>query len=361
VAESRSSRPPAAKRTAAGSKSGKPEVATRAEHEDAGDGALESELGATIATVREMAAAEAAERTPRAVGDAAAESNVTDELSGGGVAFGEFVKSVGLSVAAAQAELDKTLRETAKQLSETKIDVIAVFEQQIKDDDGTMDKGNIHMQELPLINYLMPTAYHWSRVYLEADMNVQEFNSRAGFNIQQRAFSASANVSGSVGLFGAGFSGSAGTSFSTSNTGVDASTSTDTAAGKLHMEATLEPRSDIELPRPFVLQKGPRLEVLVGARTEVHQDGDPTKPVTAQKVTLTAVLKTSKGEAHANKNLAISISNPTLNYTSSGKTDNSGEMTIELTRKVLPDQDKPVEAAVRVSFGLVTATAGVAI
>jgi hypothetical protein len=36
-------------------------------------------------------------------------------------------------------------------------------------------------------------------------------------------------------------------------------------------------------------------------------------------------------------------------------------MTIELTRKVLPDQDKPVEAAVRVSFGLVTATVGVAI
>ena len=150
-------------------------------------------IGKAMEDVRGLAA-DAATLGPVGVGEAAAESNVTDELSGGGVAFGEFAKSVGLAVAAAQAALDKTLVETAKALSETEINTVAIFEQQIKDDDGTMDKGVVHIQKLPLTNYLMPTAYQWSRVYLEADMNVQEFNSRSGFNIQQKHFSADTRV-----------------------------------------------------------------------------------------------------------------------------------------------------------------------
>jgi hypothetical protein len=329
----------------------------------AGDGGriMAAELDRTIdATLR--LGAEAGLESPRSVGETAADSNVTDELTGGGVAFGEFVKSVGLAVASAQSELDKTLRETAKQLSETQIDVIAVFEQQIKDEDGSMDKGHVHLQKLPLISYLMPTAYHWQRVYLEADMNVQEFNARSGISIQQRSFAAGASASGGFNAFGGGFNASAFANYSNNSTGVDSSYSQDVAAGKLHMEATLEPRSDIELPRPFVLQKGPQLEVQVGSRTEVHEDGDPTKPVLAQKVALLAVLKTTDGSPNSGKNLTVSISDPTLNYTSPGKTDANGEMKIELTRKVLtPAEDKPVQALVRVSFGLVTRTTGVVI
>ena len=230
------------------------------------------------------------------------------------------MKSVGLAVAAAQAELDKTLVTTAKALSETSINTVAVFEQQIKDDDGTMDKGVVHIQSLPLTNYLMPTAYQWSRVYLEADMNVQEFNSRSGFNIQQKAFSADARISGQAGILGTSASGTAGMSYSNTGTNVDASYGQDVAAGKLHMEATLEPRPDVQLPRPFVLQKGPRMQLLVGAKVELHEGNDPTKPVVGQKVSLTCVLqKTDGSPMDADKPLAVNISEPTLNYTSSGK------------------------------------------
>ena len=87
---------------------------------------------------------------PAGPGQTAAESDVTDELCGGGVAFGEFVKSVGLAVAAAQAELDKTLATPPRRCRRPQINTIAVFEQHIKDDDGTMDKGEVHMQKLPL-------------------------------------------------------------------------------------------------------------------------------------------------------------------------------------------------------------------
>ncbi|MGW0196576.1 hypothetical protein [Nonomuraea sp. NPDC003201] len=325
-------------------------------------GATPAEVAATMETIRDLGVAEAAAERPLSVGESAADSNVADELAGNGVAFGEFVKSVGLAVAAAQSELDKNLRETAKALSETQIDVIAVFEQQIKDDDGLMDVGEIHMQKLPLINYLMPTAYQWSRVYLEADANVQEFNSRSGINVQQRAFRAGGSVSGGFGIFGGGMNASASTSYSNTSSGVDASYSQDVAAGKLHMEATLEPRGDVQLPRPFVLQKGPRLELQVGARVDVHQDGDETKPVIAHKATVTALLRKTDGNPHGERNLSVNLSEPTLNYTSTGKTNAQGEMSIEITRKVVtPGQDQPMQAVLRVSFGLVTQSAGITV
>jgi len=273
------------------------------------------------------------------------------------------VKSVGLAVAAAQAELDATLVKTAKALSETEINTVAVFEQQIKDDDGLMDRGNVHIQKLPLINYLMPTAYAWERVYLEADMNVQEFNSRSGFNIQQKRFSADARLSGNYGLLGFGVSGSAGMSYSNTSTGVDASLSNDTAAGKIHMEATLAPRGDVQLPKPFVLQKGPRLQLQVGSRTPIYTENDSTKPVIGQKVVLNAVLtKTDGSPMDKDKPLSINISDSSLNYEASGKTDASGSMTLTITRSGASyDPTTPVQALVRVSFGLVTQSVGISL
>jgi hypothetical protein len=311
--------------------------------------------------ISEMAVADGAATSD--VGAPATESAVTDELSGGGVAFGEFVKSVGLAVAAAQAELDKTLVATAKALSETSINTVAVFEQQIKDDDGTMDKGVVHIQSLPLTNYLMPTAYQWSRVYLEADMNVQEFNSRSGFNIQQKATTADARISGQANMFGGSVSGTAGMSYSNRSTNVDAAFGQDVAAGKLHMEATLEPRPDVQLPRPFVLQKGPRMQLLVGAKVPIHEGNDPTKPVIGQKVSLSCVLqKTDGSPMEADKPLAVNISESSLNYTSSGKTDAQGKMNIEITRSGASyDPANPVRAIVRVSFGLVSQSVGIVV
>jgi hypothetical protein len=299
---------------------------------------------------------------PARVGEVAGSSDVTDELTGGGVAFGEFVKSVGLAVAAAQEELDKTLRETAKALSETQIDVIAVFEQVTNDDDGSMAEGIVHNQKLPLINYIMPTAYHWSRVYLESDMKVQEFNSRNGFDIQQKSFNAGASVSGTFGPLGGKVTAAGGFSVGSSSTNLDVSNSTDTAAGSLHMEATLEPRTDIQLPQPFILQKGPTIDLQVGAKVELKADTNDPNKVTGYQVAMTAVLRKTDGSPNGTKSLATVISDPTLIYTSDGKTDANGEMKITVTRRVLdPATDVPIQALVRVTFGLVTQTAGIAL
>jgi hypothetical protein len=319
---------------------------------------------ATIEKVAEVGL-QAGANGPLGVGETAADSAVSDELTGNGVAFGEMVKSVGLAVAAAQSALDKTLVDTAKALSETEIQTVAVYEQQINDADGTMQKGNVQLQKLPLTNFIPLTPYAWTRVYLEADANVQEFNSRTGFNIQQRSASAGTSFSANAGLFGLGGSAKGAASFGTSSTGVDSSLSTDLAAGKLHMEATLEPRTDIEVPQPFIVQKGPRMQLLVGARESLHEDNDATKPVTGTKVVLTAVLqKTDGSPMEAGKPLSVNISDTTVQYdmTPSGQTDANGKMTITVKREGAAfDPTTSLGAVVRVSFGLVTASAGIAL
>jgi hypothetical protein len=290
-------------------------------------------------------------------------TDITDQLEKGGPAFGSFVKSIGLAVAEAQAKLDETLVKTAKALSETQIDVIAVFEQQINDDTGQMEKGIPHIQKLPLVNYLMPTAYQWSRVHLEADMDVSEFSAANGINIQSRSNHFSAGASGSYSLFGGfGARGYVGYGSSSSSVDVGTQTANSSSAGELHMEATLEPRGDIKLPQPFVTQKGPRLKVTVDSVTPIEEsvagaNGAPaTKKRVGTKATLTAILEKSTGGPNSGKQLEISVSEPTITYEmkgDAGKTDGDGKMTITLERKGAAYVDgEPVQTLVRVWFGL---------
>jgi hypothetical protein len=288
---------------------------------------------------------------------AADPSDITDELEKGGPAFGSFVSAVGLAVAESQAKLDATLAATAEALSKQEINVIAVYEQQIKDDDGQMDKGNIQMQKLPLINFLMPTAYQWSRVYLEADMKVQEFNAKSGFNIQQKAEQGGfyGGLSFGAGGFGASIGGGYSNSFSTA-TGEN-TFGTDTAVGSIHMEATLEPRGDIRVPQPFVLQKGPRLQLSASGASDIS-DGATPPNVIGRQVTLTATLLKANGDANSGKALAVRLDQPTVNFSTNpldSTTDSTGKLQIILKREGAAFQvGTTVQVQVRVWFGLVS-------
>lgn len=303
-----------------------------------------------------------AELGPLGIGEAATTSDVSSRLDSGGVAFGDFAKSVGLAVAEAQTALDKNMRETAQALSDTKINTVAVFEQVINDEDGSMAEGKVHVQELPLTNYVMPTVYQWSRVYLQADMNVQDFNARSGFNIQQSSMNVGANFQANAGTFGWGASGGASFNYGKSSTGVDTSASTSMAAGTLHMEATLEPRHDIELPKPYIITKGPKLALHVSGRTPLTETkGDPAvTTTTGQQVKIKAVLTTQKEGLNKAKALDVAISDPGLTYSLSnnGVTDDTGTIEITITRggNGIPyDATKPpADATVRVAFGLVS-------
>ncbi|HYP54107.1 MAG TPA: hypothetical protein VEQ42_11235 [Pyrinomonadaceae bacterium] len=294
------------------------------------------------------------------------ESNITDEVKDIGPAFGNFVESVGMAVAKAQAELDKTLRETAKMLSEQTIDVIAVWEQQLSDATGEMEQGFAKKEKMPLVAYVMPTAYHWSRVYLEADMKVSEFNADHGFNIQQKSSHFNANARAGYSMFG-GFSGGGSVGYGSSNneTNVHSSASIDTAAGNVHMEATLEPRGDIQLPRPYVVQKGPRLKVYIQdvKPIETADPNDATKKIiTGREATLVVELKKANGDPNSGKNLEFRVDQPLVTFSTPNgtKTNTEGEVTITLRREGAAfDPAKPMPVGVRVWFGLVSELLGV--
>ena len=292
------------------------------------------------------------------------EASITKEAAAGGPAFGDFIKSVGLGAAAAQKELDQDLVDTAKKLSETNIEVIAVFEQ-VLDDDGQLKEGIPHNAKLPLINYLMPTAYQWTRIFLTADMQVSTFSSESGFNIKSHSDNFSAGVSGSAGMFGGSISGHVEGGFTNTAVGVGSALSQSTAAGQMHMEATLEPRADVRLPRPFIIQKGPRLKLTMAGRSDITQAGataaDPVK-VVGHRLPLTAHLTKADGTtANAGKMLDIRVSEPLIDWAvASQSTDAGGDVVITLTRQgAAYDPTKVLAAIVTVSFGLVTETIGV--
>jgi hypothetical protein len=298
---------------------------------------------------------------------AAGESDITNELEKGGPAFGSFVGAVGTSIADAQAKLDKTFIETAQALSNETVKVVSVFEQVI-DDDGNLTEGKIHESELPLVNFITPTAYKWSRVYLTADMQVSEFSAESGMNIQSRSTSFNVGARAGYGLF-SGFNAGGSTNFATSSFGQEltASAQTDSAAGQLHMEATLEPRDDIRPPQPYILQKGPTLKLLIEKIEDiagpVPSGGGPT-PVVGRKATIRAELRTQNGGPNTDKSIDTVLSESGLAVTSTGATDAKGDTTLTIERRN-PANDgtpgAPIAFMVRAQFGLISDSLGLSL
>lgn len=310
---------------------------------------------------------------PAATGDIsddpvrAAQASVVDELAKGGPAFGAFLRSVGLAVAETQAALDKTLVETSKALSEAKVQTVAMFTQELKED-GTFDKATPITEELPLIAFVQPTAYQFTQVHLTADMEASEFNTANGFNIKKDSTDFNFNAQGSYSMFG-GFGGSAGTDLTikSDETKERKSSSERKAAGKLHMEATLEPRPAFALPQPFVVQKGPKIQLMVTDRKELDKDGNETtdpKLVTQRTVTAVATLLDKDGKAVATRALDVACDSTAISLAvaDGGKTTTDGTLTITLKRTGLTaDTIAPVNAVLRVSMNLVNASVPVSV
>ncbi|MGC4064849.1 MAG: hypothetical protein QM784_09425 [Polyangiaceae bacterium] len=264
----------------------------------------------------------------------ASEADITDELEKGGPALGAFLKATGLAVADSQKALDETFRETAKMLSETQIDVIAIFEQ-VVDDEGQLKEGIPKKQKLPLVNYVMPVGYAFRRVYLEADMKVQEFNAANGMNLRGKVTSLAANANFKAGMFGASGGASMSVGHSSYEQEASASVSTDTAAGSLHLEATLEPRQDVTLPAPIIIQKGPKLAIRLLSRTDIQTNNNGVLgPVTGRQAIFEILLKKTDGSANGSKEVNVTISDPMVSMTGLGPTDAGGKISITLKEGV---------------------------
>lgn len=288
-----------------------------------------------------------------------AQASVTGEIAEAGPAFGTLLEKVGMAVATTQRELDKSMVETARQLSETRVNVPVIFEQRV-DDNGDPMKGEIHMQELPVISIVTPTALQFTQVHLTADMDVERFTNETGITVKRDHTGFHANAKASYGLIGGfGASGSASTSVTRDRTDLNTAVANTRAAGKLHMEATIEPRT-IELPRPFIVQNGPRLNLSLSQREDLDATGQPATDaasIVARRVTITAFLVSTAGEALKQKELKVSCDGAFAFTTTPTKTDDEGKMTIVVTRTgITPEKAGLMETTVRASMGLVTAS-----
>lgn len=325
--------------------------------------------GDAIATIAGLAATTLAATADAGDSDAvrAAEANIADDLERGGPAFGSFLRSVGLAVADGQAAMDKTLVATSTALAGAQVEVVALFTQELKED-GTMETATPLTMKLPLIQFLHPTAYQFTQVHLTADMEVSEFNTANGLNIKKKSTDFNVNAKLDYSLLG-GFSGGGGFNLDikSSEDSERKSSSERKAAGRLHMEATIEPRPDFALPQPFLVQKGPKLRLVIGDRRELDAAGQPTtdpKLVVRREVDVTATLTAKAGGPAAGKALEAQCDSASvsLNIPNGGVTSSTGELKITLVRSgMTADTSTPAIANLRVSMNLVNATVPVSI
>lgn len=286
-------------------------------------------------------------------------ANVTDEIGEAGPAFGTFLGKVGMAVADTQKALDLSMAEVAERLSEKTVKVAAVFEQ-VVNDDGTLGSGEVHMQEVPLVTLVTPTSLQFTQVHISADMEVSEFTNAKGLTIKKNHTDFNANARAKYSMLG-GFGASGSTAFNTSSDGYsqDTSDASDKAAGKLHMEATIEPRT-IALPTPFVVQKGPRLSLMLKDRQDLNAgnaaETDPTK-ITTRKVTITAQLVGKDGKPLQGQ-LSVNCDGGYPFTLSDTKTDaTTGQLSVTVTRGgITPDTVGLKDTTLRASMGLVTAS-----
>jgi hypothetical protein len=287
-----------------------------------------------------------------------------DELEKGGPALGSFVRAVGLAVADAQTKLDETFVKTAQALSNQKVNVVAVFEQEI-DDNGQMTAGKAHVQELPSSYFLPVPSHQFSRVHMQAEMKVSEFNSANGMNIKGGSSSFKLGAKASVGMTQP-WNASAEVGFSTNsyNQAVNTSASRDEAAGSLQLDATIEARQEIFLPKPLLVQKGPRLKVTAGARKELkNTEGKPI----GREIEVFLELRNKGNNPLTGKRIEYKIGQSLLNYevspkdgltASAGNGDGvpEGGLKLVLRREGAAfDPAKPPEpVAINVWFGLVS-------
>jgi hypothetical protein len=272
-------------------------------------------------------------------------SDVPDDIAGGGVAFADFVRSVGRAVAEGQADLDATLQKSTTELAGTKVSSVAVVEQWRDDETGLPTTSDIHVEQVPLLDLVKPPAYQWSTVRLEAEMEVERFTSADGFEIRPRS------VGGGGGL-----------PVDAAGTQARASVSQTREAGRLRLEATLAPRSELELPRPFVLQRGPRLTVELTALQPVMAEGQPGGPPVGRRALITATLVRHDDSPNAAKQLHVRVDAPGTATVMPPLTDLRGRTVITVTRAGPAfDEDQPRAVAVEVSFGLVVETIEIAL
>ena len=290
----------------------------------------------------------------------ALEADVSGELAGLAPTFGDVLMSIGSGVATSQDALDKGLVETAKALSNAKINVVTDVIQELNDDGlPVAEQTELIEHEVSLINYVAPTVHEWSHVALSMDLNVGAIDNDTGVTFDRKQTSGSV---GGVGLFfgfvGFGlYSDSERSTYYSSNT----SRESDWAQGQVRMDAMLRPRKVENFPAPAEVTIGPQIYFAQGGITETVSGG----VVTARSMDV--LIHCRKADGSANPNVIITLDSGPFGHSFvstggfTGNTTNAdGQIKATLTRQI-PNQRfaRSVTATVRATLGQIERTVDV--
>jgi len=277
--------------------------------------------------------------------------DVSGQLATAGMAFGDLVKLTGKAVADTQTKLNKTAADSTTALAKTLVDVIAVQEIDY-DDNGDITGAQTFTQQLPLIDFIDPVLYQWTQVRLQGRFTASQFASAAHTDTDVNTSSSSDGQAGIGIIFGGGYNNF---QWDDSQVTTDSTFRMDSSVGLLRMNAVLEPRHDIGVPKPRQAIVGPSIGIDPGPITDVGS------PETSRTMQVVLTYTDAQGNPIANKELAISTQGVAWAYTGASQTDGTGSVTIELTRQFVGDNPDltPVDHVISVRKGIVGSSATV--
>jgi hypothetical protein len=274
-----------------------------------------------------------------------ANTDVSGQLATAGMAFGDLVKLTGKAVADTQTKLNKTGADSTSALAQTLVDVIAVQELDY-DDDGNVTGEQTFTQQLPLIDFIDPVIYQWSEVRLQGRFTASQFAASASTDTGTDTSTNSEGQAGFGIIFGGGYNNF---QWDDTQTHVDTNFRIEESVGLIRMNAVLEPRHDIGVPKPRQAIVGPRIAIDGGPITDVGN------PATSRTMEVVITYSNSAGDPIANKELAIDTQGVAWAYQAGNTTDANGTVTIVLTRQFVGDNPDrtPVGFVVSVRKGIV--------
>jgi hypothetical protein len=279
--------------------------------------------------------------------------DVSGQLSTAGLAFGDLVKLTGQAVADTQTKLNKTGADSTSALAKTLVDVIAVQEIDY-DDSGNITGAKTFTQQLPLIDFVDPVIYQWSEVRLQGRFSAAQFAASASTDTSSVTSEDSSGQAGFGLIFGVGYNNF---QFDTTQTHVDSNVTVQNSVGLLRMNAVLEPRHDVGVPKPRNAVVGPRIAIEPGPIADVGN------PATSRTLDVVITYTNAAGAPIQGKGLAITTQGVSWAYAPGGtqdpdgntETDANGEVTIVLSREFVGDNPDrtPVDVIVAVRKGIV--------
>jgi hypothetical protein len=278
-----------------------------------------------------------------------ADNTISVQTENAGFAFGTLIQKVGEAVAESSMAMNMNGAATATTLATTKADVIAV-EETIYNDDGTRKETKTHIRKLPLINFMDPVFYEWASVRLQGVFMTEELKARSTNDTSTTTSGESFGQGGLLLIFGGGSSGHSDSSTSTS---LSTDYSRAASSGSMRMNAVLQPKTDIGVPKPRLNVQGPQILIMMG------QVKPPDAGKTVRSIDL-LIQYVKNGNPISKKTLSIETDGVAWSYAPATETltDEDGIVRIELSRDLAgsPLDSPPQEHLLTVRKGLVSNT-----